>query len=180
MRPSVRYELGPNHGSVFVELKLGGELRQLEQVRRDQRPLERRRIRLGPRLDPIRRLLPQGGQIQIRLGIKAGKLVGPFVRRTGRRALRQRRERREGDQRGRQPADAAAIFPPPLHQRYPASVRALLQLMVMPRGPASTHARAWARSPLTLAQYLLTSRSHSLVTAARAATRFWMASKAWP
>src|SRR5258706_4263054 len=58
---------------------------------------------------------------------------------------------------------------------------ALLQFMLTPRGPANRHSRALPLSPFwTSPQNLVTSRAHSLATAERAATRFWIASKARP
>src|SRR5947199_378382 len=57
----------------------------------------------------------------------------------------------------------------------------LLQLMLIPRGPANRHSTALPLSPFwTPAHNLVTSRAHSLATAERAATRFWIASKAGP
>ena len=55
----------------------------------------------------------------------------------------------------------------------------LLQFMLTPRGPANKQSTALPLSPFeTPVQNLATSRSHNLVTAERAATRFWIASKA--
>src|SRR5258708_32551691 len=83
---------------------------------------------------------------------------------------------RETDQRDHEQTDVPS---PRSHQRYPASPRALLQLMLTPRGPANRQSSAAPRSPFwTAPQNLATSRSHSFVTAERADTRFWIASKA--
>src|ERR1700686_1331512 len=168
----------PNHRAVLVELDIGGGLREVEQFRRDRRPFERGGVGLGPGLDAVRCRLLQGGDIDIRRGVGAGEPDSPFFRRAGRLGLRECRNRHRAGQYDREQSDAAPADAPETHQRYPASVRALLQLMVIPRGPAKTQSSALARSALTLAQYLLTSRSHNLVTETRAATRFWMASKA--
>src|ERR1700730_7177541 len=169
----------PNHGSVFVEFYFGGELRQLEQVRRDRRPLERRGVGLRLCLDSIHRLLPQRGEVLIRRGVKTAKLADPVFRRAVRLGLRPAWQRHETDQRDGQKAGTPLRFPRRPHQRYPASLTALLQLMLTPRGPANRQSMALPRSPFcTPGQNLATSRSHNLVTADRAATRFWMASKA--
>ena len=56
---------------------------------------------------------------------------------------------------------------------------ALLQFMLIPRGPANMHSSALPLSPFwTPPHNLATSRAHSLATAERAATRFRIASKA--
>src|SRR4029453_10212339 len=130
---------------------------------------------------PVGSLLPQRGDIQIRRSFKAGKLVDPVRRRAGHRGLRRGWGCDGADQQGDQESNVAPGLVPQSHQRYPASAMALLQLMLTPRGPANRQSSALPLSPFgTSVQNLATSRAHSLVTAARAATRFWIASKARP
>src|ERR1700687_6068238 len=177
--PQYPIRLVPNDGRDFNQFNFGHKLRQRRQLSADGRPLYRRCI--GLRLNAFQGLLSQGSDIQIRRGFKPGKLVDPFFRCAGRLSLRRSRKRREADQRDHEQTDVVPTFPPRSHPRYPASPMALWQFMLTPRGPANRQSSALAVSPFwTPAQNLVTSRSHNLVTAARAATRFWIASKARP
>src|SRR5450759_2515417 len=168
--------IGPNDRSVSIKLNFGKKLRQLEQLRGDGRSFYRRGI--GFRLGSLQSLLPQGSDIQIRRGFKASELTDPVFRRAARLALRQGRQRREADQPDDEQANATSNDPLRNHQRYPASLMALLQLMLTPRGPANKQSTAWPLPFWMPAQNLATSRWHNLATAERAATRFWIASKA--
>src|SRR6266404_1486770 len=166
---------GANDGRVFVKPNLDDELRQLEQLGGNRRPFCRHSVR--SRFYPVGNLLPQRGDIQIRRSFKAGKLVDPVRRCAARRGLRRGWGCDRADQQGNVPSGLL----PRSHQRYPASAMALLQFMLTPRGPANRHSRALPLSPFWMSpQNLVTSRAHSLATAERAATRFWIASKARP
>src|SRR5450631_2179095 len=160
--------LGPNHRRVLIELNLDGKPWQLEQLRSDGRPLQRHAIGLG--LNSLQHLLPQGRELQIGRGIKADKLTDPVFRR-GTRLGPSRGQRCHGaNQQDDEQTNAMPAFLPQSHQRYPASPMAWLHRALTPRVAVKMHSRAWPPS--------LGMPPHILATAERAATRFWIASKA--
>src|SRR3954447_5467230 len=78
--------IGPNDRGVFIKLDIDDEPRQVEQRGRDRRPL--RWYRIGLRLYSGGSLLTQCGSVNIRRGLRSGKLVDPAFARPGRLPLR--------------------------------------------------------------------------------------------
>ena len=155
---------------IDVEGDVDVEGRQLLQVRRDRRPLAGRRLALAAHLRALGDLLAQRGDVELEVGLVFVELRHDVV--AGRRGLRKSRRGRQQEDAAREQADGAQDT----HQRYPASVKAWLQLRLTPLA-VIRHGTDLLVSLVEPWQILTISRVQALATVTRAAIRFWMASK---
>src|SRR5262249_8497389 len=132
----------------------------------------RARIVLDPRLRPLHCLLLQRRQVDLGCGLEMIELADDVVPR--RRCLRAggtcRKRQGETDRDKGEPGSA--------HQRYPASSTAFRQLLLMPLGVEIRQGTDLLVSLVEPPHTLTISRWQAFATVTRAATRFWMASKA--